>query len=167
MTSIKRVLRLAAPAALALAVAAPSALATSVFSEVKCDFPSSAASDLDFGINFSSVGNTFTYEEKDCEKLCKDLTKLCESNAKIREKCIKTDDKAFFSILKDQCKINFPDDNEARKVCEDDVKQDEDECKDDLKDEKGFGKENCRNAFGKDSTCVDDCLDPTSFPFFD
>ena len=161
-----RTLLLAAPAALALLIGAPPALAISTFSDFKCDDPTTADNNLNTAVNVSNVGFTGNHDEKDCKKLCSELQKVCESNAKSREKCIKTDDKAFFSALKDRCKINNPEDKDAEKACEDDVKIDEDECKDDLKAAKDQAKTDCDNAFGKDSTCESDC-DIQAFPFFD
>lgn len=165
MTSITRVLRLAAPAALAFLIAAPSALAVSPFTEFKCDNPAFAYEDLEDAVFFSALGYTGAYDEKDCKKLCKDLENICKKNAKNREQCVKDDDKAYYSALKDKCKIENSDKSD-RKACQDDVKADEKSDKDDLKELKRAAKDNCREAFGKDSTCVADC-GTQSFPFYD
>ena len=164
MTTIRKVLRLAAPAALALVIGAPSALAFSFISEFKCDLPSSAAEDLAGAVEVSNAFFTGgVLDEKECEKLCKDLEQTCNKNASSREKCIKDDDKFFFAAQRDLCKI-FNEEKDAQKACEDDVKADEKECKDDLKLERDAAKGNCDEAFGKDSSCVSACLDG-SFPF--
>jgi len=165
MITIQKVLRLAAPAALALLIGAPPAFAISPVAELKCEFPSSAANDLANAVENSNEFFTgFVLDEKECEKLCKDLEQTCGKNASSREKCIKDDDKFFFNAQDDICKAQFSEDKDAEKACRDFWKAEEKDCKDDLKLERDDAKVNCEEQFGKDSSCAEAC-EVGAFPF--
>jgi len=164
MTTIQRVLALAAPAALVLSIGASPVLAVTPFGEIKCDPPAGAESDLELAVFNSSAGATGNFEEKDCRKLCGELKKLCDANARSREQCIKADDKAYFGILKDACGINSPDDNEPRKTCEKQLEVDVKQSQHELKELEEDAKDACDDSFGKFSECEAECLDQ-AFPF--
>ena len=147
MTRMGNVLRLAAPAALALLIGAPAALAINEESAGECDLPSDAAEDIG--------GPDFFGDEKICKKVCNELESLCEDVAKNRERCIKDIDKGIFSLGQLEC--DTIEDPDERKACSDFVKDDQKECKDELKADSKAAKDNCKELYGKDSGCETAC----------
>jgi hypothetical protein len=157
MASLYRGFLLAASPLLVLLLASP-ALAISDFSWYKCDDPSEASDDAyDY---FGDYGfSTSNFEEKDCENLCKEVQKICEKNVDSRVKCIKADDRFWFELLDRRCDLDYADDSESRRNCKNSVKSQKDSCKDELNQEKEDGRDNCEETFGRESSCVGDCLD--------
>ena len=81
---------------------------------------------------------------------------VCDKNAKNYEKCIKEDDKTWFSIQDMLCKANNSN-KEEQKSCKNSVKDVKNSCKDNLKFSKNSAKSECKLFFGKESSCVSEC----------
>ena len=156
MKSLHRALLLAASALLVSVLASP-ALAISEFSMYKCDEPSDADDDT-YDYFADNPLSTDNLDERDCERLCKDLQKICEKNVANRVKCVKADDKFWFNLQDKLCDLNneLSDD---RKSCKNSVKAQREFCKEELRSEAEDGDADCENSFGRDSSCPGDCSD--------
>jgi hypothetical protein len=156
MESLYRGFLLAASALLVSVLASP-ALAVSEFSMYKCDEPSTADDDTYDYFNDNPL-STSNLDDGDCEKLCRELQKICEKNADNRVKCVKADDKFWFTLQDKLCDANY-EDPEDRRSCKNSVKAQRDLCKEELRDEAEDAESDCEDRFGRESSCPGDCED--------
>jgi len=84
------------------------------------------------------------FGEKECKTVCKETRNYCKDMASSREDCRADSNKVEEKIDKEECKVLFPQDKQARKDCEKVAKDLKKSCDQDDKDDRKIEDDECK-----------------------